>query len=325
MDRIKKWRSLGLGMFIHFGVYSAFGGMYKGKRVEAGYSEQIMQFARIPREEYIEAANAMELENFSAGEIVSLAKTAGFSYILFTAKHHDGFCMYDTRTTDFNIVKQTAFGKDIVALLADECRKQGLGFAVYFSLIDWNLGHDYDPNNLNEISTDIEEVLCEQLLELLTGYGDICELWFDMSSPTLRQSLRFKELVRKYQPDAMINGRLGNGEGDFVTFWDNEVPERPPASDVAWQTPQSIYPDTWGYREWQKRGDAAERAEVLARNYRYVRERGGNYLLNIGPRGDGSIDPFERKVLEIFGGEAADYTGSPDDKNSKKEEMRKRN
>ncbi len=286
-------------MFIHFGVYSAFGGVYRGMRVTEGYSEQIMQFAPVPRSEYLEMARGMRLEKFSPHEIVSLAKDAGFSYIVVTAKHHDGFCMYRTETTGFNVVEQTLFADDVIALLSRECKNQGLGFGVYFSLVDWNLGHEYDPNNLNPISDEIEQTLCQQLTELMTRYGEICEVWFDMSSVTALQSRRFKEIVRTYQPCAMINGRIGNGEGDFITFWDNELPAYAP--DAPWQTPQSIYPDTWGYRSWQKRGNAAERAGELAENYRYVRERGGNYLLNIGPRGDGSIDPFEREVITMFG------------------------
>lgn len=296
---ILKWRDLRFGLFIHFGVYSLFGGIYRGRTIDRGYSEQIMQFAPIPVEDYLAEAANMNLERFSAAEWVSLAREAGMKYLVVTSKHHDGFCMFDTKTTDFNIVKQTPFGRDFLRLLADECRRQGLGFGIYFSLIDWNLGHTYDPNNRNAIPRDMEKILCEQLEELVSGYGELCEIWFDMSNPTPAQSLKFKEIVRRHQPSAMINGRIGNGLGDFITFWDNEIPEEAP--DGPWQTPQSIYPDTWGYRSRRTHDDVETRAGILISNYESVTSRGGNYLLNIGPRGDGSIDPFEVEILRRLG------------------------
>lgn len=296
---ILKWRNLRLGMFIHFGIYSLFGGMYKGKKVTTGYSEQIMQFAPVPMEEYLAEARKMNLKHFSPSEWVGSAKEAGMRYILVTAKHHDGFCMFDTKTTDFTIVKQTPFGQDLIKLLAEECARQDMKFGVYFSLIDWNLGHNYDPDNLNTIPREMEDILCEQLRELVSGYGELCELWFDMSTPTPEQSLRFKEIVRKHRPNAMINGRIGNGMGDFITFWDNEIPVQAPESP--WQTPQSIYRDTWGYRSWQVHDDIEERAAIIIANYESVTSRGGNYLLNIGPKGDGSIEPFEKAVLHRLG------------------------
>lgn len=302
-QRIERWQELSFGMFIHLGVYSMFGGVYRGEKITKGYSEQIMQFGAISKEEYLKKAREMHLECFHPDEIVSLAKKTGMTYLLFTSKHHDGFCMFDTKTTDFNVMKQTPFRKDMVSLLSEACKRQGLGFGIYFSLVDWNLGHEMDPDNWNKIPKDIEEVLCEQLEELMTGYGPLCEVWFDMSRPTLEQSKRYKAIVRKHQPLAMINSRIGHGEGDFITFWDNEIPEVSP--EGPWQTPQSIYPETWGYRSWQEHEDPTKRAELLFRNYHSVISRGGNYLLNIGPKGDGSVSPFEVKVLE----ELSKYSG----------------
>lgn len=296
---ILKWRGLRFGMFIHFGVYSLFGGVYKGEKIAKGYSEQIMQFAPIPREDYLLAAGNMNLERFSPADWVGLAREAGMKYLVVTSKHHDGFCMFDTKTTDFNIVKRTPFSRDFLKLLEEECKRQGLGFGLYFSLVDWNLGHRYDPDNRNAIPPEMEEILCEQLNELVTGYGELCEIWFDMSTPTPTQSLKFKEIVRKHQPSAMINGRIGNGLGDFITFWDNEIPKTAPSKP--WQTPQSIYPDTWGYRSWREHDNLEKRTKILISNFESVTSRGGNYLLNIGPRGDGSVDPYEREILLRIG------------------------
>lgn len=297
--REAQWKKLKMGLFIHLGVYSVFGGVYNNKRIETGYSEQIMQFAPIPRKDYLEGARELTLEHFNPKEIISLAKKAGCNYLVITSKHHDGFCMFKTRTTDFNIVEKTPYGKDLLKELSEVCREENYKFGVYFSLVDWNLGHDYDPDNWNTIPKIIEEKLAQQLTELMTGYGDICEVWFDMSRPTKEQSKRFKEIVRKYQPMAMINGRLGNDEGDFKTFWDNEIPTTAP--EGPWQTPQSIYPDTWGYRSWQAHEEPIVRAEVLRKNRDSVISRGGNYLLNIGPKGDGSVTDFEKEVLLALG------------------------
>lgn len=298
-ESVRAWRERQIGLFIHFGVYSVFGGVYEGRKITEGYSEQIMQFAPIPKEAYLAAANTMDFAGFSAKEYVSLARRAEMNYILITAKHHDGFCMFDTKTTDFNIVKQTPYAKDLLAELSRECRTQGMGFGIYFSLVDWNLGHSYDPNNRNPIPKEIELPLCEQLKELVTGYGELCEIWFDMSTPTPEQSETFRGIVKQYCPSAMINGRIGNGKGDFITFWDNEIPTEAP--DHPWQTPQSIYPDTWGYRSWRVHEDIETRSKRIIENYESVCSRGGNYLLNIGPKGDGSVDEFEREVLIRLG------------------------
>lgn len=295
LKRKNAWQDLGFGMFIHFGVYSMFGGVYKGKKIQEGYSEQIMQFAPIPKEDYLGMASRMTLVNFDPKDIVKLAKDTGMKYILITSKHHDGFCMYDTKTTDFNIVEKTPYGKDLIKELEQECRNQGLGFGLYFSLVDWNLGHQYDRDNWNTIPKNIEDILCDQLTEIMTNYGEICEIWFDMSRPTPQQSERFISIVRNLQPRAMINSRIGNDMGDFKTFWDNEIPQEAPQGP--WQTPQSIYPETWGYRSWQVHEDPEIRADILYKNYESVRSRGGNYLLNIGPKGDGSVSDFEKSVL----------------------------
>ncbi len=298
-DKIQAWQELNPGMFIHFGVYSQYGGVYKGKRITEGYSEQIMQFAGIPEEDYLATARTMTLDKFDPEAIVSLAKASEMKYILLTAKHHDGFCLFETKTTDFNLVEQTPFGQDLVKILAAECRKQGLQFGLYFSLVDWHLGHAFDPDNWNRITPEIEAVLCEQLTELMTGYGELCEIWFDMSRPALEQSKRFIAIVRAHQPQAMINSRIGNGLGDFITFWDNQIPDEAPLEP--WQTPQSIYPETWGYRSWQKHDDLEDRARIIIENYESVHSRGGNYLLNIGPRGDGSVTEFEQEILLALG------------------------
>src|SRR5699024_11128541 len=140
--------------------------------------------------EYIQAAPELGT-GFDADAICRREKEAGMQYIVITSKHHDGFAMFDTDTTDDKIVKQTALGKDPLKLLSDACEKHGLGFGVYFSLVDWHQGHDFDHNNNNTISSSIEIVLTDQILKLMSYYLSIVEIWFDMSSTTDRQSSDF--------------------------------------------------------------------------------------------------------------------------------------
>lgn len=296
---VAAWERLQYGMFIHWGLYSELGGEYNGEPVKIGYSEQIQMWGRIPEEDYIKVAEDFSAENFNPEEIVTLAKDAGMKYIVITSKHHDGFSMFDTATSDYNIVKKTPFGKDPLKLLADECRRQGLKFGVYFSLIDWHQGHEFDDNNNNTIPQSMEDLIEGQLRELMTNYGEIAEVWFDMSSPNEEQSVKFSKLVHDLQPNAAVNGRIWNNYGDFRTLADNQVPSE--TLDSAWQTPASIYKATWGYRKWQDRSDFDGKVRDLVIGLTSVRARGGNYLLNIGPRGDGSIVEFEADVLRAMG------------------------
>lgn len=294
-QRIAAWQKLKYGMFIHWGLYSEIGGVWEGEPVKKGYSEQIQMWANIPESEYKKITHDFTAENFNPDEICELAKDAGMNYIVMTTKHHDGFCMFDTETTDYNIVEQTPYGKDPLKLLSEACERHGLKFGVYFSLVDWHQGHPFDEDNNNPIPASIESVIEKQLTELMTNYGSICEIWFDMSHPTMDQSRKFIQIVRKYQPEAAINSRIWNNMGDFRTLSDNEVPSV--NLDGAWQTPASVYQETWGYREWQVRENLDDKVKELLKAF----VGGGNYLLNIGPRGDGSIVEFEAEALQEMG------------------------
>lgn len=296
---LASWKNLYFGMFIHLGLYSKLGGEWNGIPIKEGYSEQIQMWANISSVEYQQVAKEFSLENFDPEQICSLAKETGMKYIVITSKHHDGFCLFDTKTTNYNVVEATPFKKDVLKLLSDECQKQGLGFGIYFSLVDWHLGHEFDHDNNNSIPESMESIIEEQLTELMTNYGPVSEVWFDMSSPTPEQSKKFAGIVREYQPHAGINSRIWNNEGEFRTLADNQLPKK--MLDNAWQTPASIYRATWGYRRWQKRDNFTDKVLDLLKSLITVRARGGNYLLNIGPHGDGSIVEFEKEVLQSIG------------------------
>ncbi len=303
-------------MFVHFGLYSELGGVWQGRNVDSGYSEQIMANAPIPRDEYAALAKSFDPEKFDADAIVVLAKAAGMRFIVVTAKHHDGFAMFGTKQSDYNIVDATPYHKDVVKQLAEACKRGGLKFGVYYSTIDWHAptGSAYIEGNSNPISDAHAAFNTAQLRELLTGYGPLSEIWFDMGKPTPEQSKLFAQTVHRLQPATMVSGRVFNYEGDFTVMGDNEVPKF--AIDEPWQTPASIFGETWGYRSWQKRGEVTAKVQEKELELVTVASRGGNYILNIGPEGDGSVVPFEAEVLRGMGewvkqnGEAVFGTGA---------------
>ena len=300
-DAYNKWHQNKYSMFIHFGLYSVYGGVYNGKPVTFGYSEQIQSFAGIFSDWYEDTALEFDPVKFNADEIVALAKEAGMRSIVITTKHHDGFCMFKTATTPYNSVDATPSKRDYVKELSDACRRGGINFAIYYSLIDWNYPHAYpiSSHNCDFITPQHHEFSKAQVTELLTNYGPVSELWFDMGSNRPEQSQELYELVHKLQPNCMVSGRLGNGWYDFAVMADNKYPEG--ALQAPWQSAASMFDETWSYRSWQKRGDKHEKAMEKLRSLINVVSHGGNFLLNIGPRGDGSVVEFESEVLKEIG------------------------
>jgi alpha-L-fucosidase len=299
-ETVKQWSDRKFGMFIHFGLYSPFGGIWQGKQIE-GYSEQIMAHGRIPVDDYAATVSSFNPTAFDPDAIVALAKAAGMKFIVITSKHHDGFNMFHTAQTKYNIVDATPYKKDVVKEMAEACARGGLKFGVYYSTIDWHQPGASTPieGNSNPIAPGHEAFNVAQLTELLSNYGPISEIWFDMGKPTPLQSEHFAQTIHRLQPQTMVSGRVFNYEGDFTVMGDNEVPAF--QIDEPWQTPASIFPETWGYRSWQRRENLQGKIEENILRLVQVVSRGGNYILNIGPMGDGSIVPYEADVLKGIG------------------------
>ncbi|MFL6606292.1 MAG: alpha-L-fucosidase [Steroidobacteraceae bacterium] len=298
---IQSWKDRKFGMFIHFGLYSIAGGTWNGKPIDKGYSEQIFANGDLPQDQYSALAQRFDPTSFDPDAIVSLAQAAGMKFIVITAKHHDGFNLFKTGQTPYNVVDATPYKKDIVKELADACARQGLAFGVYYSTIDWHHpgGNTYLPGNSNPITPSQEAFNVAQVKELLGNYGPISEIWFDMGKPTPAQSAHFARTVHELQPQTMVSGRVWNHQGDFNVMGDNSEPDV--AIEEPWQTPASIFKETWGYRSWQVRSDLPNKTrEHIARLVRVV-SHGGNYILNIGPKGDGSVVPYEADVLKGIG------------------------
>lgn len=296
-EAYKTWHQNKYSMFIHFGLYSELGGVWEGKPVTRGYSEQIQSFAGIFSDWYGDTALRFNPTAFNTDSIVALAKEAGMKSIVITTKHHDGFCMFHTATTDFNSYDATPAKRDFVKELADACQRGGVRLGLYYSIIDWHYpyGHPISSHNCDFVTPEHHEFSKQQVTELLTNYGPISELWFDMGSNTPEQSQELYQLVHKLQPDCMVSGRVGNDQYDFAVMADNAYPEG--ALQCPWQSAASMFDETWSYRSWQKRGDVHEKAMEKLRSLINVVSHGGNFLLNIGPKGDGSVVPFEKEVL----------------------------
>ena len=297
---VQAWQARRFGLFIHFGLYSMLGGVWHGKRITRGYSEQIQSFAPVPIEQYEALARRFDPERFDPDAIVALAKAAGMRFIVITAKHHDGFAMFHTAQNRYNIVDATPYRRDVVKELAEACARAHMPFGVYYSTIDWHWMHgQYLPDNDNPITPAQADFNVAQIRELMSHNGTISEVWFDMGKPTPAQSARFARVVHELQPQAMVSGRVWNHQGDFTVMGDNREPDE--GMEQPWQPPASMFPDTWGYRSWEQRTDLPGKVrENIARLVRVV-SAGGNYILNIGPEGDGSVVPYEADVLRGIG------------------------
>ncbi|PWK80121.1 alpha-L-fucosidase [Mucilaginibacter oryzae] len=301
-ESVKQWQDQKFSMFIHFGgIYSVLGGVWDGKPVSRGLSEQIQAHAGIYSDTYANLAKNFNPVNWNADSIALLAKAAGMRSIVLTSKHHDGFCMFKTTTTDFNVVDATPFKRDVVKEMAEACKRHGLRFGLYFSLIDWHYpqASPISSHNSDYITPEHHAYNKKQVTELLTNYGTISELWFDMGSQSPAQSRELYQLVHRLQPDCMVSSRLGNDQGDFAVMGDNQYPDY--AIGTPWQSPASFFDETWGYRSWQVRGSEDDKYKEKLESLIRVISRGGNYLLNIGPKGDGSVVGFEKNVLLRIG------------------------
>ena len=280
-------------------------GVWQGEQI-SDLGEQIQRHAKIPGREYVPVARRFDPVKFDARAYARLAKTAGMTYIVITAKHHDGFAMWDSKYTDFDIVDASPYGKDIIRMLTDACREEGLRFGVYYSNPDWHHNsHTMDDTEFSVNERFDEEYMtfsCNQLRELLTGYGPMTQVFFDMGKPTLEQSARWARTVRSSQPDCLVSGRVMNRQGDFLTMTDNGEPATPIATP--WEVPCTFSAKpkhTWGYKNWVQRPPLEEEVKKRIRQLGRVASRGGNYLLNIGPLPDGTILPYHVEALQKIG------------------------
>ncbi|GHU68501.1 hypothetical protein FACS1894184_10640 [Clostridia bacterium] len=293
------WKDAKYGLFIHWGLYSHLAGSYNG-RYTASLGEWIMKHFSIPVEDYEKIAAEFNPVDFNADEWVTLAKDAGMKYIVITAKHHDGFAMYHSKCSKFNIVDATPFKRDPIAELAESCRREGIKLCFYYSQAqDWHEPNGYGygtPNEEKDFNEYLQNKCKPQLRELLTLYGDIGLIWFDTpQTMSYEHSLEVKEYVKSIQPNCIVSGRIGNRLGEYMSTGDNQIPLL--SYDGDWEVPATLN-NTWGFKEndhhWK------QPADVLRLLFR-INSRGGNYLLNVGPDGKGVIPPASASILREVG------------------------
>ncbi len=314
--RMAWWRQGRFGMFIHWGIYAESAGEWKGKEI-SGIGEWIMHKAQIPVSEYEQLAKQFNPVKFNAEEWVKLAKGAGMKYIVITSKHHDGFCLFDSKLTDYDIVDASPFNRDILKELSDECHKQGIEMCWYHSIMDWH-HPDYLPRRKWEKrSAEGAEFnryikyMKGQLRELVGNYGRIGVLWFDgewEQSWTAELGHELYKDVRRLQPDIIINNRVGKGrggmagmtkEGNFAGDFGTPEQEIPATGlpGVDWETCMTMN-DTWGFK---KNDHNWKSTEELLRKLVDITSKGGNFLLNVGPTAEGVIPPPSVERLRAMG------------------------
>ena len=279
-----------LGLFVHWGLYAI-----------PGWHEQQQWRAQIPKQDYERLMTQFNPRHFSPDAWLDLAEAAGMQYVCLTAKHHDGFCLWNTDCTDYKVTR-TPFGKDVVAMLAEACRRRGLRLSLYYSCPDWhhpnaiNLGGDHqlphpNPGDQPDLLKYIAYVR-SQIRELCTRYGDLAQLFWDI--PPRLDIPDLNAMVRELQPGILINDR-GFGPGDYATP-ERQVPEGGAFRRLT-EACQSVGAQAWGYR----RDEDYHTAPYLCRCIDRILAMGGNYLLNVGPDQDGRIPDPAAAILRDIG------------------------
>ena len=299
--RLEWFREAKYGLFIHWGLYALPAGEWNGKR-SPGLGEWVMLRSAVPVAEYEKLAARFNPVKFDADAWVRLAKDAGMKYIVITSKHHDGFAMFKSNASRYNIVDATPFKRDVLKELADACARGGIRLGFYYSQSqDWHerngAGNEWDfgPDDKKDYDQYLRTKAEPQVKELLTNYGKVALIWFDTPRMmTGDRAQRFANIVRSTQPDTLIDGRLGT-EGDYRSTGDNVIPSE--VSGEAWEVPATIN-HTWGFRkddtDWKSPGQIAFKLVDIV-------SKGGNYLLNVGPTAEGVIPPVSQDILRTVG------------------------
>lgn len=296
------WRKARFGMFIHWGVYAVPAGVHNGQNVD-GLGEWIMHDVNIPRQDYAQYAKQFNPSKYNPEAWVRMAKEAGMKYIVITSKHHDGFALFDSKASDWNVVKATPYGKDLLKPLAEECRKQGMKLGFYYSQAnDWYnpggaaaRGH-WDDSQKGSMDKYIDEVAIPQVKEILTQYGDVVELWWDVPTDMNNNRASRLDSLLKLQPGIITNDRLGGDYKGDITTPEQWIPATGiPGRD--WETCMTIN-DTWGFKT---RDNNWKSTASLIRNLVDIASKGGNYLLNVGPNADGEFPAPIVERLQAIG------------------------
>jgi alpha-L-fucosidase len=289
------------GLFIHWGLYSHLGNEWRGKSYY-GSGEWLMNRAKIPAADYAAVAGEFNPAGFDAGEWARVARDAGMRYMVVTSKHHEGFAMFASKASPFNIAGATPYARDPMLPLSQACAREGIKFGFYYSQFqDW---HEPDAGgnrwDFDESKKDYKKYYAQksipQIKELLTGYGPLGLMWFDTPGGLTRdETVAFMREVRALQPQCLISSRVGRGLGDFRDFGDSELPPAP--IDGPWEA-LFTHNDSWGFvRSDQNFKTPRDIIRLLAS----TAARGGNLLLNVGPDGAGRFPQKSTDFLRETG------------------------
>ena len=304
--RMAWWREAKFGMFIHWGVYSVPAGVWKGREI-AEIGEWIMAHADIPVEEYEKLPPRFNPVKYDPAQWARIAKEAGMKYLVITSKHHDGFAMYDSKISDYDIVDSTPYGKDVLAPLGAECEKVGIKFCTYHSILDWHhpaqmpnfppQGKEpkgWDKYGMNLMrpgrKEEYKQYMKAQLREIVTQY-DPAVMWFDGGWTdwwTVDDGKEILNLLWALNPDMIINNRATEDERTDSWLGDYGTPEQyiPDGGlDYDWETCMTMN-DTWGFKSYDHNWKPTK---VLLFNLIDIASKGGNFLLNVGPTAEGII------------------------------------
>ena len=305
--RMAWWREAKFGMFIHWGLYAVPAGRWHEQPIP-GIGEWIMYHAQIPIPVYEKLAEQFNPVKFNADEWVRIAKDAGVKYITITSKHHDGFAMFASKASRYNIVDATPFHRDPMKELAEACKRDGLRLCFYYSHAqDWHepdaVGNIWDfPQEKGQkgpkegFDNYMARKALPQVREILTQYGPIGLIWYDTPMRiTKEQSEKFVQMVRDLQPDCLVNSRVGYNLGEYGSEGDNRIPDATRPGD--WETPATIN-DTWGFKSYDRNWKSVD---DLTFKLVDIVSKGGNYLLNVGPTAEGVIPPASVERLRAIG------------------------
>ena len=298
--RMQWWRQARFGMFIHWGVYSVPAGTYDGKRIE-WIGEWIMHQGHIPVARYKQYAKQFNPVKYDPDAWVRLAKEAGMKYIVITSKHHDGFALFDSKVTDWDVVDATPYGKDLLMPLARACERHGVKLGFYYSQAqDWchpggaKADGAWDETQKGDMDAYIRAIAVPQVAEILTKYGDLAVLWWDTPANMTKERADMLQPLIRLQPGILTNNRLGGGYPGDISTPEQYIP--PTGIDGDWETCMTMN-DTWGFKSYD---DNWKSTTTLIRNLVDIASKGGNYLLNVGPTSQGEIpDPSIERLKAI--------------------------
>ena len=290
--RMKWFRDAHFGMFIHFGLYSTYGGVWQGQvRKVNNCAEWMMLAARAPRAAYAKAAETFDPKAFDADAWIRTVKEAGMRYIVITTKHHEGFAMFKTAASPYNVVTGTPFGRDVIGEIAQACRRHNIRLGLYYSQnLDWyhpgGGGGEWDPTHAGDHDAYVRTIAMPQLRELMSNYGTVDLLWYDIANGVVSNDRAWEihRMVHQLQPGIVVNNRLGRGTPYDVQTPENFIPATGiPGKD--WESCISMN-NSWGYaaddHAWKSTRELLHRLADIT-------SKGGNLLLNMGPDGSGAM------------------------------------